>query len=74
MREFFLLVLLSGAGPNSTAILANGGSTLAECEALGRERIAHMSPVKSWTFPIGGGPLIERVTPASEHWTVKCIR
>jgi hypothetical protein len=69
----YLLVLLSGQDPTSVGIITNGGDTIEQCQALGRERIAKMGPVKSWIF-FPTGERHEKLEPAELHWRIECVR
>jgi hypothetical protein len=74
MSALYILMLISGQDPNSVGRMANGGDTLEQCEALGRERVERLNAVAlpAWQIPLDGGPAVA-VEGAKMVWRAYCI-
>lgn len=71
----FWLFLITGQDPTSTAIMMNGGDTLEQCQVLGREKIAALDPVTTWSYSLETGKQIATITePAEKHWRFVCVK
>ena len=69
----YLLVLITGQDPTSTAILMNVGDTPEQCELKARDEIAKR-PVKVGRVSLEAGGKMEWTDePGEKHWRFHCI-